>query len=297
MNNILPQGWSDHARREFGKHQAEQERLARVAAAQNAVEIYGGVDGTGVYDDVQYSSDFQNSFVQQIFREWDSAARYYRRGPSTDGFSTKSLADKTYQEVYSAYSHKIGRTKRIFLAGYSRGGASVIRTCELLAKHNIPVDGLFLFDAVDRTNTLSADIIPDNVRICFHARRDPKSMSRTYSFGNCGTRFNAKKTAYREKFFFCTHGGMGGTPWTYADPDGVINEAEKTPLNNRLVDRVARATPWTLPTVIAHDTYRKASRTRITLEQDKIGSRQVQVWMLTALKTLRQELAKQAPVS
>ena len=293
MNNILPQGWSDHARRELGKYQAEQERMARVAAAQNAVEIYGGIDGTGVYDDVQYASDFQNSFVQQIFREWDSAARYYRRGPSTDGFSTKSLAERTYEEVLSAYTPKIGRAKRIFLAGYSRGGAAVIKTSEMLAKKNIPVDGLFLFDAVDRTHTLGADVIPANVRVCFHARRDPKSLSRTYSFGNCGTRAaDPKKTIYREKFFFCTHGGMGGTPWKYADPDGVINEAENTPLNNKLVNRIARSNPWTLPTVVAHDTYRKASRTRITLEQDRTGSRQVQVWMLTALKTLRLELAK-----
>jgi hypothetical protein len=85
------------------------------------------------------------------------------------------------------------------------------------------VDCLVLFDAVDRTHTVTSKTIPRNVRSCYHAMRDPYTMSRAW-FGNCGRAKSSRHTTYSEKWFVCTHGGVGGVPWAWGGPTNAIEE-------------------------------------------------------------------------
>jgi len=74
--------------------------------------------------------------------------------------------------------------RMLFLAGHSRGGAAVILIAQALKKDKIFVDGLFLFDAVDRTDStlIAVQTIPRNVRVTYHARRDA-SLSTYFQWG------------------------------------------------------------------------------------------------------------------
>jgi hypothetical protein len=115
---------------------------------------------------------------------------------------------------------------RICLVGYSRGAAAVIFAAQQLAP--ISIDHLVLFDAVDRSPTLtSAMTVPTNVKSVWHVRRDPAAGSRE-AFGNCGTAVNRSTTKYQERCFMTTHGGAGGTPWC-TDPGFKQDFSTKAP--------------------------------------------------------------------
>ncbi|UGX89161.1 hypothetical protein [Phyllobacterium meliloti] len=302
MQSPFPASMSSYVSGQIAKIEGEQRRQAEIAAVNAATDIFAGVDGTGVFNDRQYQLEFQNSFVNRMFREWDTPAKFYRRGPSIDGIGTANLAFAAFEYVHKLYDQKAEKPKRIFLAGYSRGGAAVVKVCDLLQDRGIPVHGLFLFDAVDRAVLITPSFIPRNVRYCFHARRDPRSNSRN-SFGSYGTKVYRDATAYRERFFYCTHGGMGGVPWLKADPDGHINEAENINLGKPIVQNptlrvLAMTNPATASLVISdhlarqgNDAYRAAGRTNVTLQQDKVGSAEVGQWMFAALKELRKDAA------
>ena len=301
--------------REVARYEEQRQRDAQAAAANAALDIYAGIDGTGPYSDRAYEAEFRNSFVQRLHRSWGNEARYYRRGPSLDGVSTPALGIGAYRSMRERYRHKASGPKRIFLAGYSRGGAAVVYAASLLALEGIPVDGLFLFDAVDRQPFNSPLFIPPNVRVCFHARRDPKTGSRLL-FGSYATRRTpGASTIYKQQYFFCTHGGMGGTPWGVADPDGYINESNDyrppgaggaqrpsaSPVDRLAGDRTTReilkyTAPGANGALEAYDAYRHFSRTKVTLAQEQAESARVWIWMSTALKVLRRELAA-IPVS
>ena len=300
---------------EVARHEERQRRGAEIAAANAALDIYAGIDGTGPYSDRAYEAEFRNSFVQRLYRSWGNEARYYRRGPSLDGVSTPALGIGAYRSVRERYRHKASGPKRIFLAGYSRGGAAVVYTASLLALEGIAVDGLFLFDAVDRQPFNAPLFIPPNVRVCFHARRDPKTGSRSL-FGSYATRrMPGAPTIYKQQYFFCTHGGMGGMPWGVADPDGIINESNdylppgaggarrpSASAAERLAgDRTTReilkyTAPGAYGALEAYDAYRHLGRTKVTLAQEQAESARVWIWMSTALKVLRRDLAA-VPVS
>jgi len=125
----------------------------------------------------------------------------------------------------------IEQRRKIFMVGHSRGGAIVINAARIMRGRGLPVEAMFLFDAVARNPGLDADEIPSNVRHCYHAMRDPDGCSRL-SFGNCGTTA-ASGVDFQPnpmRRFFTTHGGMGGTPWG-AQPDhltatGFISEGD-----------------------------------------------------------------------
>ncbi|MBA8879654.1 alpha/beta hydrolase fold domain-containing protein [Phyllobacterium myrsinacearum] len=302
MQNPFPANMSSYVAGQIAKLEDEQRRQAEITAAYAASDIFAGIDGTGVFNNQQYQLEFQNSFVNRIFREWNTPAKFYRRGPSIDGVATANLAFAAFEHVYKLYSQKNGRPKRIFLAGYSRGGAAATKVCDLLQDRGVPVHGLFLFDAVDRAMLITPGFIPKNVEYCFHARRDPRSNSRN-SFGSYGTKAHRDTTVYRERFFYCTHGGMGGVPWLHADPDGYINEAEninlgKPIIQNPVLRSLALTNPATAGLVISdhlarqgNNAYRAAGRTNVTLQQDKAGSAEVGQWMFAALRELRKDNA------
>ena len=189
--------------------------------------IFAGIDGTGVWNDADYAKEFKNSFVNRISRQpaWGGLSHYVR-GPSNDGISTIFKAGGAADFVERCYRSHMAKPEAVrpgvFLSGYSRGGAAAISAAWTLQEKGIPVDCLLLFDAVDRTVTISQTAIPPNVSDCYHAVRDPATMSRHW-FSNCG-RTATKATNYVERVFFCTHGGIGGLPYAKGDAAGAIDE-------------------------------------------------------------------------
>jgi pimeloyl-ACP methyl ester carboxylesterase len=281
-----------------------------LSGQENNLDFYAGVDGTGVGNDAQYAKDFTDSYVNQLYRSSRFDVRYYLRGPTWEGGTAKALSKEMLREMETRIHQKGGRqVGRLILAGYSRGGAIAIRIARELGKHGHKVHCLLLYDAVDMSLAIAAKQIPANVRYCFHAMRDPASRSRT-SWGNCGTEREAKDdkvTYFRWRRFMCTHGGMGGTPWSKADSDGIINEALTGPettsafakVQGNLGYQVLRATPFGLGggAIIdgagaANSWHRNSSRTSITLRQDRDESRQVGIWMMNKLDwALKQQAA------
>ncbi len=187
--------------------------------------IMSGIDGTGPADSIEYARDFKFSNVNRLVRGWQSGPSNYQRGPTDAGLQTKSLADNAASFVHHFHIALARQRMGVFLTGYSRGAAAVIDACWTLHRWGVNVDCLLLFDAVDRTHKLCADVdvIPPNVRACYHAVRDPAAVSRAW-MGNCGRRHHRRKTAYYEQTFHCTHGGVGGVPWYTGGPTGAIEE-------------------------------------------------------------------------
>jgi hypothetical protein len=233
--------------------------------------IYAGIDGTGPEfkwwnrNDEQYKQDFSDSHVMFLNNKLSQYDPFYHRGPTLLGVETMSFAELAYQEVIKRIK-KFGENTPIFLAGYSRGGASVIETALFLKQRdNLPVEGLILFDPVDRSSiggvggTFRDTPIVDTVKTVVYAQRNPAAKSRE-SFKNCGTRMqDREKTDRFHKYFYATHGGLGGCPWlppSNAELDEFVNE--KFPDN----------------------------RTYVTFRQDIIGKWDVRAWMWTIVSGL-----------
>lgn len=173
-----------------------------------------GIDGTGSDfspgkgRDSRYDQAFANSFVRRICNRGGAMA-LYRRGPVGGGGGLVDAVNAGFNHVIRMLDGK--PNEPVLLTGYSRGAAGVVAVAAALQRRQIPVQAMMLFDCVDRHVAIDAEVIPNNVAQVLHVRRDPDSSSRE-SFGNDGTRWNPP-TVYNERFYMCTHGGMGGTPW------------------------------------------------------------------------------------
>lgn len=214
--------------------------------------ILAAVDGTGPRNQSIYAEAFEISFVRTVWRSCPATLRFYWRGPTDLGFETKPLAEAVRSHVEASLAvwrmqhsdpkpvvlnllnervmqvavSSVGSSPKICLVGYSRGAAAVIFAAKQLAP--LSIDYLVLFDAVDRSPTLtSATKIPTNVKSVWHVRRDPTAGSRE-AFGNCGMEVNRATTKYQERCFMTTHGGAGGTPWC-TDPSFKQDFIAKTP--------------------------------------------------------------------
>ena len=190
------------------------------------------VDGTGEADDFSYRQEMHGSFVNSLFQDHWSIRKRYVRGPTLWGLETVSIADRQ-EEVIHRWLNEGDR--EIYLVGYSRGGAVAITLAHRLAQANIPVKGMLLFDAVDRARGIDAGVKPGNVWATFHARRDPAVQSRWY-FSNCGV--ISRSGIFFQKFFHCTHSGMGGMPWAgdhpvrWSDPLAKIRENSRAQVSS-----------------------------------------------------------------
>lgn len=268
-----------------------------------SADIFGGIDGTGPTDDYEFAAEFEDSFVHKLYKSWPSPAKTYDRGPAASGLTTAMRGWEMWRKVSTnlravkaTQSRTGSKEPRIFLAGYSRGGAAIIHTCQLLQERdNVKVHCLMLFDAVDRTNTLTdvQTVIPSNVRYCFHAVRSRLSQSREV-FGNCGVgpSGHASSVDYKEQYFRCTHGAMGGLGWKKVDADGFIHEEHSDLATAEgvlgLVFQPAR-------TLLGHHVKSKSSisATRITLKMEKDGQASVDNWMSTNLAFARYRVDEQ----
>ena len=184
--------------------------------------ILVGIDGTGAFFDSTYAEDFADSFVRRLCPEGNLNKKYFR-GPIGPGGGLADAISAGHSFIVSRNGYA-GRNNDILLTGYSRGGLGVLVIAERLKQLNIPVKAMLLFDAVDRHVAFDAPVVPNNVANVLHLRRNPLTHSRD-SFGNCGTSAVAP-TQYKESFFMCTHGGVGGTYWKQGDhrPTDIIHE-------------------------------------------------------------------------
>ncbi|QDG74606.1 LysM peptidoglycan-binding domain-containing protein [Labrenzia sp. PHM005] len=241
--------------------------------------IFAGVDGTGPDDDTQYKNDFKNSFVNQMGRigHWQGYS-YYTRGPTMAGTETGGLAINTFAVTMANYTRRRAmspnKVPAVFLAGYSRGGAAILKTANMLNKANVPVECLVLFDAVDRTTTIGDDdtYVPPNVRTCLHVRRDPSARSRT-NFGYCHATPKSPATQYTEKYFFCTHGGVGGTPWTEEKYTTLGYIDEYTDAQSRAGQVLSHLVPGLGGVVVG-----QTLPTQVTLAQEQMGTAMTLGW-------------------
>lgn len=218
-------------------------------------KIFFGVDGTGPKNDLTYEAQFRDSFVSVLMRKdtWTHAG--YRRGPDLFGGDTLpsgQVAAEIVSRWISANGSLASENRSqplpfLCLAGYSRGGAAVIHACKVLKRRNIAVDCLLLYDAVDWVAfSGNLDIIPNNVRFAFHARRDRGTLSRT-TFGWCGTKIEpadgqfAFTPVYSEKFFHGSHGAIGGVPWVRSAPTAAERSDAIQSISSKIVDPVTFA--------------------------------------------------------
>ncbi len=167
------------------------------------------VDGTGDANDIVYGNRMKNSFVKTIYNDSKIPNKLYYRGPDWSGMGEKLTRPEKI--VQDAGPWLDAGDQEISLAGYSRGGAIVIDTAELLQERGFRVKALFLFDAVCRSPVLGGACISSNVQYAYHALRMPSTSSRE-SFGNCGLSANGSALLLMHRFC-TTHGGMGGVPW------------------------------------------------------------------------------------
>ncbi|MBS0122550.1 DUF2235 domain-containing protein [Thetidibacter halocola] len=131
---------------------------------------------------------------------------------SVTGRSSAQIVEQALNWILANYGSSPNPDRKLFLGGFSRGGAAMIVIAHRLQQRRIPVQEMYLFDAVDRSFWMDDDqtnSIPGNVTMAFHALRDPLSGSRV-SFGNCGLYGTGANVL--PATFMTTHGGVGGWP-------------------------------------------------------------------------------------
>lgn len=127
------------------------------------------VDGTSDEwfgrDEAYYDRAFATGFCHSIKLELGPRAQYFR-GPTVYGVETRGIANKVADDIKRQPAEE-----KIFLCGYSRGGAAVIAAANWCGR---PVEAMFLLDAVDSTaDYLGTSHVPGNVGRAYHAIRDP----------------------------------------------------------------------------------------------------------------------------
>lgn len=254
-----------------------------------------GIDGTGELLDSNYKRSFENSFVNKIIRSSPAAYKKYIRGPYSDGADMGSIVGEGH-EFFRLARAMITTTPTVLLTGYSRGGAGVIDLARRLKNEGFTVYGMMLFDPVDRSGASEGYDVPNNVLHMVQARRATLTLSRI-SFNNCAVAWH-HPTKCERQFFWATHGGLGGCPWTpklgfgeqdYVDENEYFNE---TGLSSTVYD-VMRL-EWHRPDDYhgSLDQLRKrrhdllGDRTQVTYSQDRAGAEKVWQWALPRLNRL-----------
>ena len=215
-------------------------RAAGLGAMDDDIRL-AVINGTGppgpVYDEIMGAS-----FCSQLGRKLP-AKSFYLRGPRLFGHEVKNEAVAVYQWLKGAWeqNHKV----RLMLAGYSRGGSAAIMACEMLEKDGIPVDSLFLFDAVAKHNYHGGTVIPANVRYSRHARRSlaPDFVEKYEGtihhinlvhgmqnpirplFGNVGLTWHGSGDHQPAETFIGSHGALGGVGWRFVSEDSECEHA------------------------------------------------------------------------
>lgn len=190
--------------------------------------ILVGIDGTdyhvlpGKSRDESYDAEFENSFVSRMCKREPTPNKQYFRGPLLLGGPLESIVTEGHTFIHNR--QQAGVNEPILLTGYSRGATAAVNIAKVLDRQKLDVSAMLLFDCVDRAGA-NPDPIPNNVKNVLHVMRSPESGSRG-SFGHAATEW-APPTLYKSAIFTCTHGGMGGVPWTVPagqSPNNFIDE-------------------------------------------------------------------------
>ncbi len=213
------------------------------------------IDGTGPYSQEEYDLAMARSFCWQIEVKLRSYPAVYVPGPGNAGGTTRLKAHDGVKAIID--SRKRGNTKRLYLAGYSRGGATVIQMAKFL-KHQTRevIQAMFLFDPVDRDVFLDGSGIPTNVRNVYVIYRDQTieevdtPWKPNWGFGerpdydiyarkwmgNCKiVAKDTRATNVRETIITgASHGAVGGSPWTDRAADEAATDSAAAKMNTFL---------------------------------------------------------------
>jgi|GEM_PF-6942935 len=211
------------------------------------------INGTGP-PGAQYDEVMKTSFCLQLGDQLGSKS-FYLRGPNLFGKEVRDEARSVHQWLKAAYEEDSSR--RLMLAGYSRGGSAAIMACEMLERDHIPVDSLFLFDAVARHEFPGGNVIPANVRFSRHARRSlTADFVERYEgtvkgihvvggftnparplFGNVGLRWRGDGDHQPAERFLGSHGALGGVGWRFVAEDAACERDVAAWMNAQLAAR------------------------------------------------------------
>lgn len=148
-------------------------------------------------------------FDVSLFHQANERVRAeYASDPESGRYFGSPIARQPVQVTAQMISHQPLHTDqvRIVIVGHSRGG--LIAT--LLARMLSPVVKVYflgLYDAVDWQPHFDTPVV-ENVKIVFHARRHPDVGSRSF-FSNTATMY--RSDYFEQKFFYTSHGGIGGS--------------------------------------------------------------------------------------
>jgi pimeloyl-ACP methyl ester carboxylesterase len=136
---------------------------------------------------------------------------YYRQHTYTTGsgvyYDTANLRrPKKARDFTQARQPLSMNDVRVVIVGHSRGGLAATVLAKMLSPI-VKVYFLGLYDAVDRQPCLDGMVV-ENVHVVYHARRNADMSSRWY-FSNTSVQYKTDITPH-EKFFYTTHGGIGG---------------------------------------------------------------------------------------
>lgn len=254
-----------------------------------------GIDGTADLFDSDYKKSMDASFVSRIVRECPTDMKQYIRGPARDGIDMVALISKGYEFVHLRKFAK--PDAKVLLTGYSRGGAGVVGVAQRLKRDDIKVDGMVLFDPVNRSVSSSTDEVPNNVLNMVQARRATESYSRL-SFNNCAVIWHAP-TQCDIRYFWATHGGVGGVPWPVEpgkSPKDFIDEGFGEHYLTNLVYAplgLGLSLHWEQPrdydgnlSTLIFGRMMHGGSTQVTFEQDRWGAENVWKWVLPWLRKL-----------
>ena len=233
------------------------------------MSILVGIDGTsadlspGRSRDKRYDLTFVNSFVRRICTGFPLNKRYIRGPVALGGGLMNGIVEG---QNFILSKRRATVNEPILLTGYSRGAAGVVVIATRLQRQNIDVRAMLLFDCVDRHADIDAELIPSNVGNVLHVMRAPESGSRG-SFGNSATQHHPS-TRYREAIFYCTHGGMGGVPWTVP----VVQSPGQLTLGGRIPPRQGPAIGRRNDFIVESF---PDGKTNVTYAQDAVGSSRV----------------------
>jgi len=214
------------------------------------------IDGTGPSDTGEYTPAMRNSFCNQLAAKFEVDGKYIR-GPGALGLETLNAAKEARNWIYASRNEP---GVKFMLAGYSRGGSAAIMAAESLEKDGIPIDSMFLFDAVARHHYTGGEVIPANVEFSCHAVRDLNALMMILkyegsfadhkllpnasnpmrpTFGNTGItwRGNGKEEDHLLKSFRGSHGALGGVGWAFVHEDLACQNEVANWMNQRLRDR------------------------------------------------------------
>lgn len=150
-------------------------------------------------------------YVWHFYQHTVQRPKLYEPGPATFSVSTSPINIRKMANKATAFINR--NAGDLYLIGWSRGAAACIQVAhDLKRAGNRKIQGMFLFDAVDRDTSTNSDLnfIPDSVVNVYHAIATNKNWFWSNVFLTCG-RTAASGVNLVKKEFNVSHGAIAGT--------------------------------------------------------------------------------------